>query len=41
MFFVVNEALSILENAAKMGLPVPDRLKSVLQQLKGKGADGE
>jgi len=36
MFFVVNEALSILENAAKTGLPIPKKLQEVLQQLKGK-----
>lgn len=41
MFFVVNEALSVLENAAKTGLPIPDKLKEVLQQLKGKGAENE
>jgi len=34
MFFVVNEALSILENAARAGIPIPDKLKSLLAQLK-------
>ena len=35
MFFVVNEALSILENAGKIGLPIPEKLKEALAQLKG------
>lgn len=34
VFFVANEGLSILENAAQTGLPVPDRLKAVLAQLR-------
>ena len=34
-FFIVNEALSILENAAETGLPIPEKLKAVLTQLKG------
>lgn len=33
MFYVCNEALSLLENAA-MFVPVPDRLKEVLLQLR-------
>ncbi len=36
MFFIVNEALSILENAAEIGLPIPQKLRAVLQQLRGK-----
>ena len=32
-FFLGNEGLSIVENAAKMGLPVPSRLKAALEQL--------
>ena len=34
MFFAVNEALSILENAAQMGLPIPEKLKQALLQLR-------
>lgn len=37
MFFVVNEALSMLENAGKIGLPIPEKLKDALAQLKGDG----
>lgn len=33
-FFIGNEGLSILENAANAGVPVPKRLKSLLMQLK-------
>ena len=33
-FYLANEGLSILENAAHLGLPVPDKLKDALAQLK-------
>lgn len=32
-FFVGNEGLSIVENAAKAGVPVPERLRETLEQL--------
>lgn len=32
-FYLSNEGLSLLENAAYIGLPVPDKLKAVLEQL--------
>ena len=32
-FYLSNEGLSLLENAAHLGLPVPDKLKSILAQL--------
>lgn len=32
-FFLGNEGLSIIENAAKAGLPVPKRLEDTLEQL--------
>jgi len=32
-FYLSNEGLSLLENAAHLGLPVPDKLKDVLVQL--------
>lgn len=34
-FFLGNEGLSIIENAAKAGLPIPEKLKKTLEQLKG------
>ncbi len=35
-FYLSNEGLSLLENAARLGLPVPERLKEALRQLHGK-----
>lgn len=32
-FYISNEGVSLLENAAHLGLPVPDRIKTVLEQL--------
>ena len=32
-FYMSNEALSLFENAAHLGLPVPDKLRDVLSQL--------
>lgn len=32
-FYFSNEGVSLLENAAHLGLPVPEKLKEVLQQL--------
>ena len=32
-FYLSNEGISILENAAKIGLPIPEKLKLVLDQL--------
>lgn len=41
-FYISNEGVSLLENAAHIGLPVPEKLKEVLAQLhdREKG-DGE
>lgn len=41
MFFTINEAISILENAAQMGLPIPEKLKEVLLQLRTKNSNKE
>lgn len=32
-FYVSNEGISIIENAAKIGLPIPQKLKDILEQL--------
>ena len=32
-FYLSNEGVSVLENSAHLGLPVPDKLKEVLEQL--------
>ena len=37
MFFVANEGISLIENAAELGVPVPSKLLDVLQQLKKQG----
>lgn len=39
-FYISNEGVSLLENAAHLGLPVPDKMKTVLEQLHNKGEDG-
>ncbi|MDE6666529.1 MAG: phage holin family protein [Ruminococcus sp.] len=36
-FYLANEGISILENAGKIGLPLPEKLLDVLAQLKNKG----
>jgi toxin secretion/phage lysis holin len=36
-FYIANEGISILENAGKCGIPLPDRLLNTLEQLKKKG----
>ena len=33
-FYIANEGISVLENAAELGLPLPKKLISVLEQLK-------
>ena len=39
-FYLSNEGISILENASVIGLPVPQKLKDVLEQRKdGKGEE--
>ncbi len=32
-FYLANEGLSILENAGKLGMPFPSKLKGILKQL--------
>ncbi len=33
-FYIANEGISILENAGTLGVPLPARLKNILEQLK-------
>ena len=33
IFYIVNESISILENAIRTGLPVPEKLKSIIRSL--------
>jgi len=40
-FYVSNEGISIIENSAKIGLPIPQKLKDILEQLnKEDGSNG-
>ena len=32
-FYLSNEGVSLLENAAHLGLPIPEKMKSILAQL--------
>lgn len=36
-FYIANEGISIIENAGKCGIPLPQKLIEVLEQLKDKG----
>ena len=39
-FYLSNEGISLLENAGHLGLPIPEKLKKVLEQLHGRSEDG-
>jgi toxin secretion/phage lysis holin len=39
-FYCSNEGVSMLENAAHLGLPIPEKLKAALEQLHGR-EDGD
>lgn len=34
-FYISNESISICENAAKLGVPIPKKILEILAQLKG------
>ena len=42
-FYIFNEGVSLLENVGHLGLPIPQKMKDVLEQLhnRGEGSDGE
>lgn len=40
-FYTSNEGVSLLENAAHLGLPVPQKIKAVLEQLHERAEDDE
>ena len=41
-FYLSNEGVSLLENAGHLGLPIPEKLKVVLEQLHDRAEkDGE
>ena len=39
LFYIANEGISIVENAANLGLPVPQKLKDILEQIKSESED--
>jgi toxin secretion/phage lysis holin len=36
-FYLSNEGISIIENSTRLGLPIPDKLRDILEQLKDGG----
>lgn len=36
-FYLSNEGISIIENATRLGLPIPEKFKDILEQLKDGG----
>lgn len=40
-FYASNEGVSLLENTSKLGVPYPDKLKDILEQLKDKGGKSD
>lgn len=41
LFYIANEGISIIENAAALGLPVPKKLTSIMEQIKNKSESEE
>lgn len=39
--YIANEGMSILENAGKLGMPMPKKLKNVLEQLRDKNENDD
>ena len=40
-FYISNEGVSLLENAGHLGLPIPERVKTVLEQLHDRAKNGK
>lgn len=40
-FYISNEGVSLLKNASHLGLPVPQKIKAVLEQLHDRAEDDE
>lgn len=40
-FYISNEGISLLENAGHLGLPIPEKMKSVLEQLHDRSEKGD
>ncbi len=41
LFYMANEGISIIENAAALGLPVPKKLTSIMEQIRNKSESEE
>lgn len=41
LFYIANEGISIIENAAALGLPVPKKLTNIMEQKKNKSESEE
>ena len=41
LFYIANEGISIIENAASLGLPMPKKLTSIMEQIKNKSESEE
>ena len=39
-FYISNEGVSLLENAAHLGLPIPEKMKDILEQLHDRAEEG-
>lgn len=39
-FYISNEGISIIENSVKIGVPIPPKLKNILEQLNKEGKNG-
>ena len=39
-FYISNEGVSLVENAAHLGLPIPEKLKAVLEQIHDRSEKG-
>lgn len=40
-FYISNEGMSLLENSAHLGLPIPSKLKDILEQLHNRAEEGD
>ena len=40
-FYLSNEGVSLLENASHLGLPIPEKMKDILERLHNRADDTE
>lgn len=40
-FYISNEGVSLLENAGHLGLPIPEKMKEILEQLHSRDGKGD